>query len=374
MKRLIALLLLTCMILGGCGQKEIIETGDVTPPTQPATQPTTQPTTQPSVEETEPTVEETEPPVLYRNPLTGEPLEQPYVGRPVSLSIGNTKDALPQLGISQADVLYEIETEGGITRFMPIFTNYEFDDPIGPVRSARTFYNNISASFGACLAHCGGSVRGIKGYYDLTGGKIPDWVHLNQQQNGAYFYRDQARRSAGYLLEHTMCTTGNKLMQAMIDHDYITDTAVDYGFRFAEDADLPMTGEVATKIVVSFLGGKETTLVYDADQGVYAMNQYNQAVIDGNNDQQMTFKNLLVVYSPQSKKHDGYYSRSYYELIGSGEGYFAVNGQIVPIKWSREELTGPFSYTLEDGTPITFGVGTTYVGIASPKSDPISYE
>ena len=369
MKRRIALCLLFALMLTGCGKKEVIETGDLsTPTTVPAT---TAATTVPAetTEVTEPTVPETEPVVVYRNPLTGQVLEEPYTGRPVALSIGNTQDALPQLGISKADMLYEIETEGGITRFMPVFTNYAFDEAIGPVRSARTYYNNISTGYGACLAHCGGSVRGINGYYDLTGGKILDWVHINQQQNGKYFYRDQARRSAGYLIEHTMCTTGNKLVQAMEDKGFANDTAYDYGYQFSEDASLTDIGTAAAKLTVHFVGGKNSTFLYDAETGLYTMQQYGgKAVIDGNSNEEITFKNLIVIYAPHSKKHDGYYSRSYYDLMGSGEGFFAVNGQIVPITWSRETLNDPFVYMLEDGTPITFGVGTTYVAVASNKS------
>ena len=370
MKRLIAIGLLFCLVLIGCAKEETIEP-ITTQPTETETEPTVV-QTQPTEEETEPVIEETEPVVVYRNPLTGEVLDQPYTGRIVSVSIGNTKDALPHLGIAHADMIYEVETEGGITRFMPIFSNYDFAENIGPVRSARTYYNNISASYGACLAHCGGSVRGIKGYYDLTGGLIPNWVHLDQRNNGAYFFRDSARKAAGYLLEHTMCTTGEKMTKAMADKGYAQDIPVDFGYRFAEDENLTISGQAATEVVVSFLGKKTTTFVYDAQQGVYGMSQYNgRKVIDGNTNEEIFFKNLIVIYSAQSKQHDGYYSRSYYDLIGSGNGYFAVNGQIVPIKWSRAALTSPFVYTLEDGTPITLGVGTTYVAVASPNSAPI---
>ena len=370
MKKLIAIALLLCLVLGGCAEKEVIE-----PITEPAT---TQPIqTEPSVvEETEPVVEETEPvAVVYRNPLTGEILDQPYSGRIVSVSIGNTKDALPHLGISHADIIYEVETEGGITRFMPIFSNYDFEEKIGPVRSARSYYNCIAVSYDACLAHCGGSRRGIRGYYDLTGGQIPNWVHLDQQKNGAYFFRDTARRSAGYALEHTLFTTGEKLMKAMEDKDYIQNATFDYGYQFAEDENLSISGQPAGKVVVSFLGKKTTTFEYDAQQGVYGMSQYNgRTVIDGNTNEEITFKNLIVIYTEQTKNSEGSYSRSYYELIGSGTGYYAVNGQIVPIKWSRASLTSPFVYTLEDGTPITLGVGTTYVGVSSTNSSPIAFK
>lgn len=365
MKRFLILLVAVCLLLGACGAAPV-ETTPVT-----TTEPTVETTTEPT---TEPTTIPTEPPVLYRHPLTGEPLEEVFKGRPVTVSIGNTKAALPQMGISKADVFYEIEAEGGITRFLPVFTEYKDISRIGPVRSARTFFNNVSVSYDAVIAHCGGSVRGINGYYDLTGSKISGWDHVDQFANGSYFYRDKERKQQGYALEHRLFTTGEMLLEVMTKKEYLSDEVLDYGYQFAEDEDLVLTGETANEITVHFLGKKTSTLTYNEETGLYAIEQYDRKLIDGDTDEQLTFKNVIVIYAPQTKKSDGYYKRSYYEIIGEGTGYFAVNGKITKIKWSRPELEEPFSYTLEDGTPVTLGVGKMYVGISSDKSTEIEYK
>ena len=36
--------------------------------------------------------------------------------------VNNIVAARPQRGLSKADILFEIKVEGGITRFMPVFT------------------------------------------------------------------------------------------------------------------------------------------------------------------------------------------------------------------------------------------------------------
>lgn len=361
MKRLLILMLAMCLLLCGCGAEKIPIV------TLPSTEATTEATT-------EPTTEPTEPPVLYRHPLTGEPLDEPFTGKPVAFSIGNTKAALPQHGISNADLFYEIEAEGGITRFLAVITDLENTASVGPIRSARTFFNNVSTAWSAPLAHCGGSVRGINGYYDLTGSKISDWEHFDEFRYGkTYFFRDYDRyNNQGYAWEHCLFTSGELMQQALVNVGYQTEDALDYGLQFADDAAL--NGEAATEVIVSFLGEKTSTLTYDETSGLYAIEQYDRELIDGTTGQQLTFKNLLVLYAPQSKKHDGYYTRSYYDLIGEGEGYFALDGKIVKIKWSREDVKKPFAYTLEDGTPITLGVGKSYIAISSTKSEPISYK
>ena len=58
---------------------------------------------------------------MARSYLTGEWIDADLAKKkPVAIMIGNTNDALPQYGLSQADVLYEAPAEGGITRLMPI--------------------------------------------------------------------------------------------------------------------------------------------------------------------------------------------------------------------------------------------------------------
>ncbi len=363
MKRVISLLIITCLLLCACGAAPE-ET--VAPTTQQPTETTQVPTEETTVV-TEPT------PVSYTNPLNGEELDAPYTGRVTTVVMGNTKTALPHHGISQADICYEIETEGGITRMLGVFSQIENVQKVGPVRSARTFFNNVTVSYDGTIVHCGGSVRGRNAGYDDKG-KITDWNHLDQTYNGSYFYRDKDRKSSGYAQEHTLFAEGEKLLAGIGSKGFRTasEGEVSFGLQFAEN--VVLGGETAKEVTVKFAGTKTTTMAYDEATGCYGMSQYGKKTVDGNDNKQVTFKNVMVLYTSQWKIHDGEYSRSYYELIGSGNGYLAVNGQIVPIKWSRESLNKPFSYTLEDGTPITLGVGSTYIAVASVKSDDIVYK
>ena len=364
MKRLLAFSLLLCLLLCGCANKEPADT-TAAPTTAP-----TEATTQPTEETTVPT----EPPVLYRHPLTGEPLDEPFTDRAVAFSIGNTTAALPQHGISQADVFCEVEAEGDITRFLAIISDFSQVASIGPIRSARTFFNSLAVAFNSPISHCGGSPRGIAGYHDLTGSKIADWEHFDQFTYGdKYYHRDMDRyKNQGYAWEHCLFTTGEDMVKALADLKYQTGEAWDLGFQFTDE---PATeGENATKITVNFKGGKHSDFAYDATTGLYSIRQYNRDLIDGTTGEQLSFKNLLVLYAEQTKRKGGSYMRSYYEILGEGDGYFAVDGNIVKIKWSRETVEDPFTYTLEDGTPISLGVGKTYLAVSSTSSKPISYE
>ena len=87
MRRVFVSLLILALLLSGCAAQEAETTVPVE--TTVVTEPETEPTTVP-----------TEPPV-YRNPLNGEILEEPYTGRIFAHTITNTQDALPHVNAAR---------------------------------------------------------------------------------------------------------------------------------------------------------------------------------------------------------------------------------------------------------------------------------
>ena len=132
---------------------------------------------------------------------------------------------------------------------------------------------------------------------------------------------------------------------------------------------MKLSGDAATKITLSFTKKRETIMSYNPETGLYEGYQQGGDYIDGNTGDVMAFKNVIVLHARTSS--DGY--RMFADLVGTGNGYFACNGEMVAIKWSRKSAKQPFVYTLKDGTPIELGVGTTYVGIL-PTSASVDFE
>lgn len=367
MKRAFVILLMLSLLICGCSNASDSETTVDTP--ESSSVETSEETTLDTTEE------EVKPVVLYRHPLTGEPLDAPFTGRATAVVVNNIQAAQPLYGIGSADVLYEIETEGGITRMLAVFTDLENVGAIGPIRSARTFFNNIAVSYDAPIVHCGGSVRGRNAGYKDSEDKIDNWAHLDAYYyETSYFYRDANRKAQGYAYEHRLFSTGELLKKGLEARKVSapTDRSCDFGLQFSDD--VQRNGDAANTVTVTFWGDKTTTFTYDAVTGVYETAQYGADCVDANTGKVVTFKNIMVLYTSQWKRHDGEYNRSYYELTGTGDGYLVVNGQAVPIQWSREGLRSNFVYKLADGTPITLGVGTTYIAIASESSTPLAYK
>ena len=363
MKRIFALLLALSLLLCACGSKPAETTAPTTVPA--TTEPVTVPTTVPPETTVPPTTEATEPAPVDTNPLTGEALDEVNDNRPLAIMINNLSKAVPQCGISKADILYEIIAEGSVTRFMAIFHDLSDVGVIGPVRSVRPYFFRVAQHYGAILSSAGGSDEAI----DLI--KKEGYNYLNGIAGaGSAFYRDEWRKSnKGF--EHSLMTTGEKIMKSAEKHGYTTTMAdVDYGFNFSKEA---MTaGETANEITVWFYqNGKKTVMKYDEATGLYAMSQHGSASVDGNDNSPITFRNVVVLKADTHVKDKKGHLDT--QMTGTGEGYFARDGKIIPIKWSRESNSAKYVYTDLEGNPVSFGIGKTYVAI-TPDGSPFNYK
>lgn len=172
----------------------------------------------PAAESTPATVEATpaptELPPYEANVLTGEPkgADYPEGQRITAVMVNNIVAARPQRGLSKADILFEIKVEGGITRFMPVFTDYKTVGEVGPVRSGRDQFFRLILPWQALYIHEGQSVVMQQYAIDYDYGKL-------NNNDGANGYRDYGRvnwagksYNAGSLaLEHTMYTNSDNI-------------------------------------------------------------------------------------------------------------------------------------------------------------------
>ena len=373
MKRILALSLLLCLLLCACSQES--QTTEYTGETEstPAapilnipektepTQTTPVPETTEATDSTEPT-EDTQPAEpAYRNPLTGEAMTQPLLNRPYAVVIDNdNSQALPHWGVGDVDILFEMPHEGGSTRMIGVLDDVSKTERFGPTRSVRPYLLSVARSFGAILVHAGGSPQG----YDQL--KKTGWDNLDGVEGsgaGKYYQRDKDRASKVDSW-HTMYITGSNILSytKKLGHDNTLDAMGDYKLNFVEDG-TPANGETANTVTVNFRkGGKKSVFTYQADTGDYTMEQLSRSYTDGNTGEKVHFENIIAIETKVGTIDD--YGRLSQELENkSGKGYFACGGKMINIKWSRGKATEPFVFTLEDGTPLTLGVGKTYVAV-----------
>lgn len=347
---------LTLTLLAACG-------GGGGESSQPGS--ASEPPEEPDVSVLAPVEPEPEPgPVYpYVNPLTGEGIFEDISGkRPIAIMFNNLKKALPQIGISQADVIYEIVAEGGITRMMGVFQDLEGVGDLGSIRSARDYYVSLALGHDAIYIHAGGSPQA----YDAFSNWGVTHIDFVNGPYGNMCWRDPERRkSAG--LEHSLLTSSEKVLEQMpsrfrLDHE----EGFQVGWTFSEEP--PEGGEAVIRLTVPFSQYKTGYFTYDSGQGQYLINQSLDGsdpipYVEGATEERVTVRNVLVLYTDVSRVKGDDKGRMSVRTTGTGEGLLLRDGQLYPITWQRDKRTDRYTFLDQSGRPFPLAVGTSYINI-----------
>ena len=305
------------------------------------------------------------------NPLTGLPMDKKYLNRrPVAVMLNNIKKAQPQLGVSKADIIYEIPAEGGVTRLLALYQEIDQAGTLGSIRSARPYYLEIALGHDALLVHAGGSEEA---YQDIQKWSMDNMDGVRGGSDAKIFWRDPDRRkNMGY--EHSMLTSGEKIQEYLDAGYFRTDHRSDYSwYQTYTDAAAPSGGRPAEKITIQFTGGYKTGIFqYDAKTGKYLASQYGKPHVDGINGEQVSTDNLLVLdASMEVLDKEG---RLAVNLTGTGNGIYCCRGSYIPIRWEKTNRNSPFRYYRQNGQPLALAAGKTYVCITDPESSTVTIE
>lgn len=342
----ILLIVLTVVLIKGKDKKNDATTTELSTDTEESITNET-PTTESDTEATEAITKEG----MVISDLTGEWIDESLDGqRPVCMMINNIIDAIPQSGISQADIIYEMKVEGSLTRLLCVFKDYEGIEKVGPVRSARHYYVEVTDMLDGIYCHFG--------YSPLAEQEIPALGVNNLNGlflDGSVYYRDSARYAP-----HNVYTSGSRILDGISSYEYSTVYTTEPEKMFAfnyEDTNLG-TGKPATVIKTDY-AHNSPWFEYNEEEGVYYRFQYNRAHMDMENDQQLKFENVIVMLadytSLDSTDHQDV------DWNAGGVAYYATNGEYKEITWKKDN--GVLKYFDEDGNQLQMNPGKTFIAV-----------
>ena len=282
--------------------------------------------------------------------------------RPCAVMINNIEAALPQYGIYDADVLFEIVAEGGITRLMAVYGD-EADIPnVCSVRSARYYYMLFAQCFDAVYLHWGSDPVICNPMFDEL-----NIDHIDGMSNGDIYDRDYDRMN--YMdLEHTGYLKGPQVMDeiaALGIRQEIKDGYDDI-FSFYDEFTKP-AGDDCEELTVNFSQWYFSGFKYSDKTKTYKKYHNGNKHIDQVKNKQLNFTNIVILEVPEIKLYRENSKIVCFEMDG-GSGYLFTGGKVKPINWSKDGDFGKLELTDENGSPLKLNTGKTYIGVTQKGS------
>lgn len=287
-----------------------------------------------------PTTTTTLPPPL---PLTGEPDFDGVADRPaISVKIGNNPEARPQQGLDVADIVYEEEVEGRVTRFLTVFHS-DASSRVGPIRSVRLMDALIARPLGGMFVYSGGGnvperinrldEAGLKSFnetaLDTVGARVLDPDHGNGLRPNILFVEPEVLWEAN---------AGLAPPPAMFSF-------LGEGGRFG--------GEPVTEVRVPVGGsGFNPVWRWNDDDGVWERFLGGEP-FEAKSGEQVAFENLVVQFVEVSGEES--------LVVGDGEAVVLSDGQMIRGRWERPDPDQPARYLDEAGNEIELTPGRTWV-------------
>lgn len=290
------------------------------------------------------------------SPYTGNLLETTSIDNiPFICIIENSKDARPQSGLSEADIVYETMAEGGIPRFLAVF--YENSpEVIGPVRSVRPYFIDISKEHDLPFAHCGGSAEAL-----ATISNDSSLNSINEIKNGTVFWRDNTRKAP-----HNLYTSASNIRGFISNNGY--KYSKNNTLNFKDNALLTSNNHISN---INLNLSNYYTTSYKYIDGFFEKYMDNEISIDKNTGNPLKFKNIVIQITDMNLQPDNTHLNI--DLVGNGEGYVLSNGKLEKIFWEKEDSSSKTILKAEDNSPIYLSRGNTIWHIVDKNSN-LSFE
>ena len=280
--------------------------------------------------------------------------------RVVAIKIDNHKNARPQSGVEQADAVYEVLVEGGISRLIALFHQSDADY-VGPNRSGRPTDAQLIAA--------------LKGApFQISGAQ--DWVQnifrtedINVvYDNGTTTYRMPHRRAPHNLYTSSLL---------------IRDWADDRGWPDENPGNLLTFGEAtpgevdASVVTIPFSGAFTTRWEWDGTTYVrFTAGEPHLWIDKDDASGPLTFDTVIALMVDESIVRNPAGTGTALptaKTTGTGEAYVFVGGEAIVGTWERASETDRFSLYGEDGSEIVLAPSRLWIALV-PDTQSVTWE
>jgi hypothetical protein len=254
------------------------------------------------------------------------------------------------------------------------------------VRSARQAWIDYASEYNFPIyTHVGGANNYTQGPGEFTDPRVQALEHLADY--GWQQYNDIDQMSVGYptfvrnynrvpgkelATEHTMESSTYRLWDFAAAKRGLTNLGKDgkdwkssfIPWDFQDEAASADRGSVQ-KIAYDFwtgVPGFNVTWDYDKTNNVFKRSMAGQVMIDQNDQQQITAKNVVVLYTKESASVDTH-KHVYYQTIGTGKAVLFQNGTQQEVIWTKKDRLSRLTFLDSKGKPVKFVRGRIWISV-----------
>ncbi|NTV30514.1 DUF3048 domain-containing protein [candidate division WWE3 bacterium] len=316
-------------------------------------------------------VKDPEEPKNQNSPLNGVLLTSSEYSKlmqklPLVVMVENHPDARPQSGLDKADLVFETLAEGGITRFAGVYLTNE-PEVVGPVRSVRKYFLDLIGFLDdSLIMHIGGA-QSTNPEADALG-EIQKQGVKSLGVSGGKFWRVTDR-----LAPHNAYSNTKDLWSVAASNGWHGPVSINL-WPFKDSAVSADQSAAVQKVQINWTGSGSndfsTIWNFDASQNVYKRSFVSGPHKDAVTNQQLTARNVVILYAPMSSANDGS-ARITFKVIGSGKSLILQDGNV--IKGTYEKLTRKSGLNLKNqsGETVKMNRGQTWVLLVPDNAEVI---
>ncbi len=283
--------------------------------------------------------------------------------RPIAVMIDNHKSAMPQSGLNDAYIVYEMIVEGGETRLMALFKGKTLDK-IGPIRSSRHYFLDYALENDAIYVHYGWSPQAQSDITKLGVNNVNGLVESTSD-----FWRAKDKSAP----HNAVSATKNILSIAEAKGYNLKSDKKSVLNYVAEDINLE-SEQVANKFSIKYSDYNTVSYTYDSEAKKYLRYSRKTKQVDWDTKEEVFAKNIIITFVKNTTLNDGENKgRQTLDNIGTRDGYYITNGKAIKIKCEKKSRKEQTIYKDLQGNEIKVNDGNTFIQIC-PIDAKVSFE
>ncbi|WP_369412888.1 DUF3048 domain-containing protein [Oceanobacillus alkalisoli] len=284
-------------------------------------------------------------------PLTGLYIDAPVDNRIIGVMVNNHRQARPQSGLAEADIVFEILAEAKITRLLALFQS-EIPETIGPVRSAREYYFDLANRYGSLYVY-----HGAADFIDqmIIDQGIPFLNGSTYDNDGQLFTRDDSRKAPhnSYLLTDAINETAEgKGYEMTVEYEPLP--------FLSDEETAAIEGEAAEQVEIVYSENPLETVqyVFDESKGTYKRYSNEEETVDLNTGASVEVANVFIIETFHEVVDDA--GRRNIDFESGGDAYLIQNGRVQEVEWQNDDGR---LVPMKDGQPAGFMPGKTWINV-----------